>query len=83
MRCIAGHLLEGLHDHGFDQVVGDRADRSRTRVICQPVEASSEEATAPFPHRLLGRVEFGCNDLVVEALGTSENDTAAKSQGLR
>lgn len=51
MRRIRGQAFQRPDDHRFDPAIIHRARRTGTRLVAQPVDATCQEATAPFADR--------------------------------
>src|SRR4029077_20947532 len=76
-------LLQGLDDHSLDVVVGDRAWRSRTRLLTQPIQPARQETLPPPPPRVTRDTELCTDRHVGAALGARQHDPAPQRQRLR
>jgi hypothetical protein len=82
VRGVGGRRLEGVDQDRFDDVVADRAYRSRTGRVDEPVETIRGKSVPPFRHRdridpqLRGDVAVGA------ALSAAQHDPAPQRQRL-
>jgi hypothetical protein len=57
-----------------DLIVADLARRTRARLVAETLHPALREAIAPYPGRRGSDTDLGCDFLVVEPSGRSEND---------
>src|SRR5439155_10316838 len=70
-------------DHAFNVVVADRARRTRTRLVDQPIETPFEKPAAPLPDRRLVHIEFRRHRHVVRAARALQHDPRPLRQRMR
>jgi hypothetical protein len=79
---IGRRRFQGAHDHRLDPLILDGAGRSRPGLVAKPVEPVRREASAPLADRLPIHAQPSRYDLVLPALGTSQDDPRPQRQSL-
>ncbi len=77
MRRIRRGLLKRCDDDPLNVGVGDRARRTGTRIITQPVETPGYETPTPFPDRRGMHPDQVSNVVVGRTIGTRQHDPAS------
>ena len=80
VRRAARRRFQRANDHLLDLLVGDRALRTGSRLVVQPVQAMRDKSTAPFADRRRRDVQPSRDHLAVGAVRTRQDDPRAARQ---
>src|SRR3989442_3588041 len=83
VRRVAWGLLQRLDDYPLDVLVADRARRTRTRFVGQPLEATRDEPRSPLADSRLVHAHTRRDRLIRQTLRARQHDPAPQRQRLR
>jgi hypothetical protein len=72
--------FQGLHNHNFDVVVGDRSRCPRARLVMEALQTVLSEARPPLGHRVTAEAKPACDLGITSSARTSQHDPATPSQ---